>query len=103
MKYFFDEGRAIRYVIPELVATLQDDIDNQKANGEPKRDYVELEDKIKDIEEVQPLMEAALDLLEACRMANNKLCELNQDAGDTLFIAEELDMLEKAINKAKGN
>lgn len=48
------------------------------------------------------LIAAAPDLLEACRSANNKLCELNQDAGDTLFIAEELDMLEKAILKARG-
>lgn len=49
------------------------------------------------------LIAAAPELLEACRAANNKLCELNQDAGDTLFIAEELDMLEKAIIKARGN
>lgn len=49
------------------------------------------------------LIAAAPELLEACRAANNKLCELNQDAGDTLFVAEELDILEKAIVKAQGS
>lgn len=103
MQHFKDKEQAIGYIIPELVDTLYADIHDQKRNNEPPEDYQELFSKIVDIKEVQPLMEAAQDLLDACKSAYNKLLELEQDAGHNLFIAEEADIIEKAISKAQGS
>lgn len=47
------------------------------------------------------LIAAAPELLEACHSAYNKLVELETEAGHSLFIGEELNELERAINKAE--
>lgn len=102
MKYFFDERRAIHYVIPELITTLQDDINNQKASGEPKRDYIELEDKIKDIEEIQPLMEAAPELLEACQKIYQIVDAMPNKLVPTPIWNIVNTQIYQALNKAEG-
>jgi len=101
MKYFAEKRRAVNYIIPELIATLQDDINNQKANGEPERDYIELEDKIKDIEEVQPVMEAAPGLLEALKVAYEVI--EGEYPEDDEIAAPVLEKMKQAINTAEGN
>ena len=45
--------------------------------------------------------DAGPELLNACRMAYNKLVGLEADSKQAVFIAEELDEIEKAINKAE--
>jgi len=101
MKYFAEKRRAVNYIIPELIATLQDDINNQKANGEPERDYIELEDKIKDIEEVQPVMEAGPELLEACKYVVQYHRENDSGEGE-LFGLDFVTTCIAAIRKAEG-
>ena len=106
MKYFAEERRAVNYIIPELIATLQDDINNQKANGEPERDYMELEDKIKGIEEVQPVMEAGPELLEACEKVLHSInanCITEQlHSDDAELLSEIMADVYRAITKATG-
>jgi len=101
MKYFAEERRAVNYIIPELVATLQDDINNQKANGEPEKDHIELEDKIKDIEDVQPGMEAGPALLEACKYVVRHHRENDSGEGE-LFGLDFVTTCIAAIAKAEG-
>ena len=67
MKYFDNKKLAIGYIIPELVATLHDDVRDQQRNNEPSEAYQDLLLKVEDVEEVQPLVEAAPELLEALK------------------------------------
>lgn len=92
MKYFEDEKQAINYTVNELIATLEDDINDQKRNNEPPEDYEELEDKIDDISEVQNLIAAAPELLEACKMVQDISVEPR----------EAFKAMQSAINKAEG-
>ena len=79
MKFFKDQQQTISYIINELTATLEDDIENQKKNGEPPEDYKELEDKIKDIESASLLLSSAPGLLGLAGDLHGTLSDFMED------------------------
>ena len=103
MEYFKDEGLAINYILTELVATLQDDINDQKNNGEPEEDCKELEDKIRDIEKVSFMVRespAMLRALDKCLIQMKRMKRTFYDEDGT--IEEAMDDAELAISNAGG-
>lgn len=103
MEFFKDEEQAISYILDEIVATLEDDILNQKKNGEPEEDYKELEDKIKDIEKVSFLVRGGpklLAALEGCLHQMEQMKDMFDDEDGTIEAA--MDDAELAVSNAGG-
>ena len=103
MKHFKDKEQVLSYIVSELIATLEDDIKNQKMNGEPEEDYRELIHKIDDIKEVQHLVSNASETLEAlseCLEQMEQMKDIFHDNDGS--IENAMDQAELAISNAGG-
>lgn len=79
LKFFDDIPHALGYITDELPATLKDDADARRHDEDESEDVAELDNKIEDIEALEPLimsLPSLLDFAETAALGNTEYDDL---------------------------